>query len=181
MRLRDLLHDGEPHAGAGNLTSVRSAIEALENVCPLRARGWRRPELRTVMSTDPLPIAATSIVEVRGEYFTALSSNWRSARPSRWLIGIHEQIGRHPVDERAAVQAGVQIAKGSGHESRQRLALAAKRELAGVDAEHLHRVVHERVQAVEVFVDDRHELVVAAGRASSAGRWPRPCSTSAAS
>ncbi len=66
----------------GSSTGLRAPVEPFEQPRLLSLRESAAPALRTVMSTVAPPVAAIWIAEPAGEYLTALSSSWRSARPS---------------------------------------------------------------------------------------------------
>ena len=123
------------------------------------------PELRTMISIAPLPCARISIVDVGGEYFTALSSSCRSARPSSSRSASTVRSSGTCFDEMVAIETRLELPQRRGHDVGEIVTIEMHGKVAGIDAQHLHRVGHERLKAIEVFVDDGDQLAIAgAGR-----------------
>ena len=141
------------------------------------------PELRTVISTVPFALATISIVDVGGEYFTALSSSCRKRERQQVAVGVDRQVGRHVPDDVVAVQTPCSNLRQDGRDRRPTSrADPVNDEVAGVDSEHLDRVGHETLQrsssssTIATSSRSREPTAVLA-----ADRPPRPSSTSAAS
>ncbi len=122
------------------------------------------------MSTAPFWSPMTSIVEVGGEYFTALSSNCRAPDPASSRSASTVQAVGNALDDRVPVQSLLELLQRRADHVVDRDAIATDDEIAGVDAQHVHGVGDERLQPVQVLVDDRDQFPIAASPTDSTRR-----------
>ena len=119
------------------------------------------------------------MVDVGGRILHGVVEQLPERETEQLAIGVHQQAGRHAFDDRMAVQTRVELSAASRDKVGDDVAIAVDDEVAGVDPQHLHGIGHERLEPIEVLVDDRRQLAVAAHRPECwrADRWPRPSST----
>ena len=102
MRLCNLLDNRQSHPSTRNVTRPGPAINS--NSRDVAFSGIVESELRTEISTEPLPVAAIRMVDVGGEYLTALSSNWRSAGVEQITVHVDQKIIRNLPDDGVAIK-----------------------------------------------------------------------------
>ncbi len=94
-----------------------------------------------------------------GEILDGVVEQLAERQREQVAVGVDHQTGGHLLDDGVTVQARLELLhRVDADDRRQLVALAVNREVAGVDAQHLDRVGHERAEAIELFVDDRDQL-----------------------
>jgi hypothetical protein len=76
-------------------------------------------------------------------------------------VNLHHQIRRRGVDERPTVETGVELGDRLRGKFVNAYGYLPQAEVAGLQAEHLRRIVDESLQPVRFLADDRRKLVLA--------------------
>ena len=105
--------------------------------------------------------ARSSIVDVEGEYFSALSSSCRNSELQQRAIRVHHQFGGNMILDDVALEPRAELPQRlqpvmSATRWRSRLTTKSP----AVDAEHLDGIADERLQPRQIFVDDVDELAL---------------------
>ena len=105
-----------------------------------------------------------SIVEVGGEYFSALSSNCRSASAEQLAIGVDRQVIRDLGHEMVTIEACLELPQRCAHDVSKVVAIEMHGKIARVNSQHLNGIGHQRLEPIQVFVDDGDQLAITRAR-----------------